>query len=91
MVYKGKKISLTIPAYNEERLIIPTLMGIPDYIDKVFVVDDGSTDSTQKLVQELDDPKVILIKLARNQGVGNAINQLNILKIWLSLCILIDI
>ncbi len=73
MVYKGKKISLSIPAYNEERLIIPTLMGIPDYVDKVFVIDDGSGDSTAELVQTYGDPKVTLIKLAKNKGVGNAI------------------
>ena len=75
MVYEGKKISIIIPAYNEERLIIPTLMGIPDYVDKVFVIDDGSKDLTANLVQTYDDPKVNLIKLAKNQGVGNAIKM----------------
>jgi len=73
LVYKGKKISIIIPAYNEERLIIPTIMGIPDLVDKVFVIDDGSKDLTPDLVQRLDDPKINLIKLEKNQGVGNAI------------------
>ena len=73
LVYKGMKIAVTIPAYNEERLIIPTLKGIPDYVDKVFVIDDGSKDLTANLVQAYDDPRVNLIKLAKNQGVGNAI------------------
>ena len=73
MVYKSKTISITIPAYNEERLIVPTLMGIPDYVDKVFVIDDGSEDSTPKLVQKLNNPKITLIKLEKNQGVGHAI------------------
>jgi len=73
LVYKGKTISITIPAYNEERLIVPTLIGIPDYVDKVFVIDDGSEDSTPKLVQKLNNPKITLIKLEKNQGVGNAI------------------
>ena len=72
-MYKGKRISITIPAYNEERLIIPTIMGIPDYVDKVFVIDDGSEDLTPNLVQKLDNPKINLIKLDKNQGVGNAI------------------
>lgn len=73
MVYKSKTISITIPAYNEERLIVPTLMGIPDYVDKVFVIDDGSEDSTPNLVQKLNNPKITLIKLEKNQGVGHAI------------------
>jgi len=73
LVYKGKTVSITIPAYNEERLIVPTLNGIPDYVDKVFVIDDASEDSTPNLVQKLDNPKITLIKLEKNQGVGNAI------------------
>lgn len=73
LVYREKKISITIPAYNEERLIIPTLMGIPEYVDKIFVIDDGSEDSTPELVQELKDSRIILIKLKENRGVGNAI------------------
>ncbi len=73
MVYRGKKISITIPAYNEERLIIPTIMGIPDFVDKIFVVDDGSKDLTSNLVERLKNPKIKLIKLTKNQGVGNAI------------------
>ncbi len=73
MVYKGKTISIIIPAYNEERLIVPTLAGIPDYVDKVFVIDDGSEDSTPSLVQKLENPKITLIRLEKNQGVGNAI------------------
>lgn len=73
MVYKGKTVSITIPAYNEERLIVPTLNGIPDYVDKVFVIDDASEDSTPSLVQKLNNPKITLIKLEKNQGVGNAI------------------
>ena len=51
-MYRGKKISLVIPAHNEERLIGPTLETVPDLIDAVFVVDDCSSDQTTSIVEE---------------------------------------
>lgn len=74
-MYKQKKISLVIPAYNEERLIIPTLMGVPEYVDKIIVVDDNSTDKTPNLVSNYNDSRIILIKTETNRGPGNAIIQ----------------
>ncbi|MHA1394172.1 MAG: glycosyltransferase family 2 protein [Promethearchaeota archaeon] len=73
MVYREKKIAITIPVYNEERLIIPTLRGIPDIVDKIIVVDDGSEDKTIKLISNFNNSKIHLIKLDKNQGVGHAI------------------
>jgi glycosyltransferase involved in cell wall biosynthesis len=74
-VYKGKRIALTIPAYNEERLIGPTLEGVPEVIDRVFVVDDTSQDRTCEIILEhaSRDPRIELIRHETNQGVGAAI------------------
>jgi len=73
LVYRGKRISIIIPVYNEEKLIIPTLMGIPNYVDKIIVIDDGSEDSTRSLVLSYDDERVEIIALGENIGVGNAV------------------
>ncbi len=74
-MYRNKKIFLVIPAHNEEILIIPTLKSVPVFVDKVFVIDDGSTDKTPALVEEYiqKDRRVELIKHPRNIGVGQAI------------------
>ena len=42
-MYRGKRVALVIPAYNEERLIRPTVEQVPEMIDKVIIVDDAST------------------------------------------------
>lgn len=74
-MYSGKSISLVIPAHNEERLIGPTLDGVPETIDRVYVVDDASQDSTCEVVQRHADrdPRVVLLRHEVNKGVGAAI------------------
>ncbi|MBN2331321.1 MAG: glycosyltransferase family 2 protein [Candidatus Aenigmarchaeota archaeon] len=74
-MYKKLRVSLVIPAYNEQKLIIPTLKGVPRYVDRVYVVDDRSKDSTPKLVVDYakKDRRVRLIRHGKNMGVGQAI------------------
>jgi glycosyltransferase involved in cell wall biosynthesis len=50
---KGKKISLIIPARNEEEGLKKLIQGLPKFIDEVIVVDNGSTDNTFKVAKEL--------------------------------------
>lgn len=74
-MYRDKKISLVIPAYNEEKLIKPTLEGVPELIDKVYVVDDLSPDNQNEVILKCakKDPRIELIKHEINQGPGGAI------------------
>ncbi|MCU4675546.1 glycosyltransferase [Catenovulum sp. 2E275] len=71
-------ISFIIPAYNEESCIENTLLGIQKYSQKlnheVILVDNGSTDSTQKIANEYCDqviyfPEGDTISSVRNKGV----------------------
>ncbi|MDA8130295.1 MAG: glycosyltransferase family 2 protein [Elusimicrobia bacterium] len=74
-MYRGKKISLVIPAYNEEKLISSTLAGVPPLVDKVYVVDDVSPDRQAEVVLEYakKDPRVTLLRHTVNQGPGGGI------------------
>ena len=72
----NKNIAVVVPAYNEELLIESTLTGIPDYVDKIVVVDDCSQDDTVNRVNALQQrlpERIFLITHAENQGVGGAI------------------
>jgi dolichyl-phosphate beta-glucosyltransferase len=74
-------ISMVIPAYNEERRLLPTLLSIIEYFyrcgfsHEVIVVDDGSNDETAELVRELGKRfhSIRLIRLPRNMGKGAAV------------------
>jgi len=48
-MYKTKKISVIIPAYNEEQSIAKVLEAIPSWVDEIIVVDNGSTDKTSEI------------------------------------------
>lgn len=74
-MYRDKKISLVIPAYNESKLIKPTLENVPDVIDRIYVVDDCSTDGMPDVVRSLakKDKRIKLIEHEDNQGPGGAI------------------
>ncbi|MDR1041029.1 MAG: glycosyltransferase family 2 protein [Deltaproteobacteria bacterium] len=74
-MYKGKTLCVVVPAYNEEKLLARTVTSMPDFVDRIVVVDDRSTDGTAAEARRLaeDDPRVVLLSHAENQGVGGAI------------------
>jgi glycosyltransferase involved in cell wall biosynthesis len=70
---EGKSVGVVVPAHDEESLIADTLGGVPGFVDRVLVVDDGSTDRTAELARDFGDPRVEVIEHERNRGVGAAI------------------
>ena len=72
-MYRNHKIAVSIPAYNEEKLIARTVSTLPDFVDVVIVVDDGSADGTSDVVRSLNNPRVILERNEPNRGVGYSV------------------
>ncbi|KAF5076429.1 Undecaprenyl-phosphate 4-deoxy-4-formamido-L-arabinose transferase [anaerobic digester metagenome] len=74
-MYQNKQIAVVVPCYNEESQIEQVIATIPDYIDAIVVIDDVSRDNTIKVIERAQqgNPKVVLIKHDKNQGVGGAI------------------
>lgn len=74
-MYKDNKIGVVVPAYNEELLIKDTLEGMPDFVDQIFVVDDGSQDKTKEIITDLQksDQRITLIEHEENKGLGQSL------------------
>jgi glycosyltransferase involved in cell wall biosynthesis len=71
-VYEGRTVAVVVPAFDEEALVGSTVSGIPAFVDRIIVVDDGSKDETAVRAQTADK-RVEVIPHERNQGVGAAI------------------
>ena len=69
----GKRVAVVVPAYNEEVLVPATLMSMPPFVDRIYVVDDASTDKTAERARAVGDPRVEVIVRQANGGVGAAI------------------
>jgi glycosyltransferase involved in cell wall biosynthesis len=75
-MHQGKRIGVVVPAFNEEQLIVQTIMTIPSLVDTIIVVDDGSKDETVARIKECmtrETDRIVLIRHETNQGVGGAI------------------
>jgi dolichyl-phosphate beta-glucosyltransferase len=78
------KLSIIIPAYNEEKRIKPTIHHILETFDnyklnkseyEIIIVNDGSKDQTYKIIKELSDENenIKIIDCYKNSGKGKAI------------------
>ncbi len=70
---QGKRVAVVVPAHDEEHLIAATLGGIPAFVVRIYVVDDGSADATVERAQATGDSRVEIVRHDRNRGVGAAI------------------
>lgn len=72
-MYRGWRITVVVPAFNEARLLPRTLETLPRFVDDVVVVDDASSDRTLASARRAGPWRLEVIRHAYNQGVGGAI------------------
>ena len=71
------KVSVIIPVYNQEKLLRKAVNSLPlDEDIEVIIIDDGSTDKSWEVAQELSEhPKIRCFHLEKNCGVSVARNM----------------
>jgi len=77
MILYNPIVSIIVPAYNAEKYITETIQSVLDqtFTDwELLVIDDGSKDSTAKIVKSFSDTRIILIQ-QENGGVSSARNR----------------
>ena len=67
------KITVGLPAYNEEKNIAKIIVELKKIADQIIVCDDGSTDLTSRIAESLG---VTVIKHPKNVGYGGAIRSI---------------
>ncbi|WP_336003524.1 glycosyltransferase family 2 protein [Halorientalis halophila] len=88
-MYRGRTVAVVVPAYNEAGLVGEVLDSVPAYVDRIYVVDDCSTDDTWAEIRDHSEPeqpavaakadggrstdRIVPIRHEENRGVGGAI------------------
>ncbi len=71
-MYKNHRIGVVIPAYNVASHVADVVKTLPQFVDRVVLVDDCGTDGTSQLLGTLERVGVMVVRHAVNQGVGAA-------------------
>jgi glycosyltransferase involved in cell wall biosynthesis len=72
-MFRGRRVAVVVPAYNEADKIARTLRSIPGFVDHVVVVDDGSADGTARVAARSQRRGLEVVCHPENRGVGAAI------------------
>ncbi|WP_070137798.1 glycosyltransferase family 2 protein [Crocinitomix algicola] len=74
----GKKVAVVVPAYNEETQIGMVIESMPDYVDRIVIVNDKSKDKTEEVILEYikkDGKSPISLKPFPTPVVKNIYNE----------------
>jgi len=80
-MFRGAKVAVVIPAYNEADKIAAAIRSVPGFVDHIIVVDDASSDGTGAVAQRSgrrslgrgSRRSIETLVHPRNRGVGAAI------------------
>lgn len=71
-----KKISIIIPCFNEEKTIKKVIEKVKQYTKyeiEIIIVNDGSTDSSNKILEDIKEKNIKILNHKINSGKGKAI------------------
>lgn len=69
----GPYVIAAMPAFNEELYIAKTILQAQELVDRVVVVDDGSSDETARIAERMG---ATVIRHPENQGYGAALKTI---------------
>jgi dolichol-phosphate mannosyltransferase len=80
-MYGGLLLTIMIPAFNEEKTIEANIKTVSRFLDQyeknseILIVDDGSTDSTHRILSKLvkTNKRVRVLNHQKNMGIGAAL------------------
>lgn len=72
------KISVIMPVYNGEKYLTTAISSVLNqtFADFEFIiVNDGSTDSSEKIINSFNDSRIVYIKNEKNEGIVSSLNN----------------
>jgi glycosyltransferase involved in cell wall biosynthesis len=73
-MYKNNTIAVVIRVHNEEKFIAGVVNSVPNFVDKIYIINDASTDGTFSIISSLSqkDFRVVIINHQIKGGAGSA-------------------
>lgn len=76
-ITKNILVSVVMPTYNGADFIYESIQSVLDQSHSNFeliIVDDGSIDETQKIINSFEDSRIIYLKKNNNSGIADSLN-----------------
>lgn len=91
-MHEQNRIAVIIPTYRAFDSINAVIESIPDFIDHIIIVDDKCPQKSWKLVSQLTNAKITLVRHETNLGVGGAVKSgyAKALELECDICVKID-
>ncbi|WP_074511125.1 glycosyltransferase family 2 protein [Planococcus glaciei] len=77
MTIASEKVSVVIPTYNRAELLMAAVKSLQEQTYRnieIVIVDDCSTDSTARIVESIDDKRIVYLQHKVNKGGAEARN-----------------
>ncbi len=84
-MYEGRSVAVVIPAHNEEAHVGEVIGTVPEFVDRIYAVDDASEDATWEAIRRAADRensradgrstprRVVPVRHETNRGAGGAV------------------
>jgi glycosyltransferase involved in cell wall biosynthesis len=71
-MYSNHVVAVVVPVHNEEAHVVRAIKRVPDFVDLIVAVDDGSSDGSWEALSRVEDKRLTILRHDRNRGVGAA-------------------
>jgi len=72
-VPEDQKIAVVIPAYRAAAQVATVVRGVPDWIGRIYVIDDACPENSGDAAKAAGDGRVVVLRRQQNGGVGAAV------------------
>lgn len=83
-MFEGRSVAVVVPAHNEEAHVGQVITTMPDFVDRIYAIDDASADGTWEAIRSAADQenrndarstprRVVPVRHEANQGAGGAV------------------
>jgi dolichol-phosphate mannosyltransferase len=75
-MFRDAKIGLVVPCYKVKNQLPKVISSIPKWVDAIYLIDDACPEkSVQHVMNSVSDPRINVVYLEQNGGVGYAVKQ----------------